>query len=71
MATITSARQLTDQEAVKRTLEVNLNIEVKRCKLNDSNYNIYSQDCVLYQPGDALGLVCPNPVNEVTWLIHR
>ena len=24
-----------------------------------------------YEPGDALGFVCPNAANEVQWLLER
>lgn len=57
MATITRARPLTVEGAVKRTLEVDISLE----------------DCpgLSYEPGDALGFVCPNPTDEVEYLLQR
>ena len=34
---------------------------------------VYFQDCpgLSYEPGDALGFVCPNPTVEVEYLLQR
>lgn len=52
---ITSVKQISRDDAVKRSLEIKLGCE----------------ELVQYQPGDSFGLCCPNDPMEVNWLIHR
>lgn len=56
MATVVSARQLTDDASIKTALDIELDITV--CNLN-------------YEPGDSFGVVCPNASFEVEELITR
>ncbi|XP_064397709.1 methionine synthase reductase-like isoform X2 [Halichondria panicea] len=56
MATITSSKQLTNEGAVKKTLEM--------------SFRIIADD-MHYEPGDAVGFVCPSPFSEVQWLLRR
>ena len=56
MATIVSARRLTNNEAVKTAL--NLELDIADCNLK-------------YEPGDSFGIVCPNNECEVDELIQR
>lgn len=56
MATITRCRQLTNEYALRKTIEIELNIE---------------NDAFSYVPGDAYSFICPNPPIEVNLLIER
>lgn len=56
MATVVSARQLTESHSIKTALDIELDI-------TDCNMN--------YKPGDSFGIVCPNPKDEVDELISR
>ena len=56
MATVVSARQLTECHSIKTALDIELDI-------TDCNMN--------YKPGDSFGIVCPNPKDEVDELISR
>ena len=54
MATVSSARQLTDSSAVKTALDIEL--DITGCNMR-------------YEPGDSFGIVCPNNDSEVEKLI--
>ncbi|PFX32393.1 Methionine synthase reductase [Stylophora pistillata] len=56
MATVVLARQLTERNSIKTSLDVELDI-------TDCNMN--------YEPGDSFGIACPNPKTEVDELISR
>ena len=56
IATIKSAKQLTQTDAAKTTLDVELEME-------DSQ--------IEFEPGDSFGIVCPNEPDEVETLIQR
>ena len=56
IATIKSAKQLTKAEAVKTTLDIELEM---------------SSSEITFEPGDSFGVVCPNDQEEVDALITR
>ncbi|XP_078349683.1 methionine synthase reductase-like [Oculina patagonica] len=56
MATVVSARQLTDSNAVKTALDIEL--DITGCNMS-------------YEPGDSFGIVCPNASAEVEELIMK
>ena len=86
MATIVKSRLLTQEGSVKKTMELEISLEVhdrRTCTCTCSNCGVVMvvkstcicvQDCPSfshYQPGDAFGFVCPNPADEVSWLLQR
>ena len=56
MATVVSARQLTDSTSIKTALDVEL--DITGCNMS-------------YEPGDSFGIVCPNTSVEVEELIMK
>lgn len=56
MATVVSARQLTDSNAVKTALDIEF--DITGCNMS-------------YEPGDSFGIVCPNASAEVEELIIK
>lgn len=56
VATVVSARQLTDSTSVKTALD--LELDITGCNMS-------------YEPGDSFGIVCPNPSAEVEELIMK
>ena len=56
MATVASARQLTDSTSIKTTLDIEL--DITGCNMS-------------YEPGDSFGIVCPNTSAEVKELITK
>ncbi|XP_041458976.1 methionine synthase reductase-like isoform X2 [Lytechinus variegatus] len=54
-ATIVKATQLTRDDAVKRALDIELEV---------------SENSLNFQPGDSFGIICPNGDQEVTELLH-
>ena len=86
MATVVKSRLLTREGSVKKTMELEISLEVHdrhTCTCTGSNCDVVMvvkctcvcvQDCPSfnhYQPGDAFGFVCPNPADEVSWLLQR
>ena len=56
MATVVSARQLTDSTSIKTALDIKL--DITGCNMS-------------YEPGDSFGIVCPNTSAEVEELIMK
>lgn len=56
MATVVSARQLTDNTSIKTSLDVEL--DITGCDMS-------------YEPGDSFGIVCPNTSTEVEELMMK
>lgn len=56
MATVVSARQLTDNTSIKTALDIEL--DITGCNMS-------------YEPGDSFGIVCPNASAEVEELITK
>ncbi|XP_041372278.1 methionine synthase reductase-like [Gigantopelta aegis] len=56
IATVTSAKRLTTQDAVKKTLLLTLNLKESNMKC---------------EAGDAISVICPNPLSEVERLLDR
>ena len=56
MATVVSARQLTDSTSIKTALDIEL--DITGCDMS-------------YEPGDSFGIVCPNASAEVEELIMK
>ena len=56
MATVVSARRLTENTSIKTALDIEL--DITGCNMT-------------YEPGDSFGVVCPNPKAEVDELITR
>lgn len=77
MATIVGCRQLTKEGALRKTIELQLRIEVKCVLLCVCVSKLRPGWCCLqgevfsYEPGDAVSVICPNPSNEVDLLLSR